>query len=55
MFAFIGSGKSLFLANDGKRYIPGKLSDMASQYVKLAGFNRSGAFHIYLHNTATTM
>ena len=34
MFAFIGSGKPLFLANNGKRYVPGKLSDMASKYVK---------------------
>jgi integrase/recombinase XerD len=55
MFAFIGSGKSLFLANNGKRYVPGKLSDMASQYVNLAGFDRTGACHLYLHNTATTM
>ena len=55
MFAYIGSGKSLFLANNGKRYVPGKLSDMASQYVKLAGFDRTGACHLYRHNTATTM
>ncbi|MBC3766704.1 tyrosine-type recombinase/integrase [Neptunicella marina] len=55
MFSFIGSGKALFLANNGKRYIPGKLSDMASQYVKLAGFDRTGACHLYRHNTATTM
>jgi integrase/recombinase XerD len=54
-FAFIGSGKSLFIANNGKRYVPGKLSDMASQYVKLAGFDRTGACHLYRHNTATTM
>ncbi len=43
MFAFIGSGKALFLANNRKRYVPGKLSDMASLYVKLAGFDRTGA------------
>lgn len=55
MFAFIGSGKALFLANNGKRYVPGKLSDMASQYVKLAGFDRTGACHLYRHNTASTM
>jgi len=55
MFASIGSGKALFLANNGKRYMPGKLSDMASQYVKLAGFNRTGACHLFRHNTATTM
>ena len=55
MFAIIGSGKALFLANNGKRYVPGKLSDMACQYVKLAGFDRTGACHLYRHNTATTM
>tara|TARA_R110001583_G_scaffold54668_1_gene167003 strand:+ start:1718 stop:2671 length:954 start_codon:yes stop_codon:yes gene_type:complete len=55
MFAFIGSGKCLFLANNGKRYAPGKVSDMASLYVKLAGFDRTGACHLYRHNTATTM
>lgn len=55
IFAFIGSGKALFLANNGKRYVPGKLSDMASQYVKLAGFDRTGACHLFRHNTTTTM
>jgi integrase/recombinase XerD len=55
MFASIGSGKAMFLANNGKRYVPGKLSDMASQYVKLAGFDRTGACHLFRHNTATTM
>lgn len=55
MFAFIGSGKALFLATNGKRYVPGKLSDMASRYVKLAGFDRNGACHLYRHYTATTM
>ncbi|MFT5708266.1 MAG: integrase/recombinase XerD [Oceanospirillaceae bacterium] len=54
-FAFISSGKALFLANNGKRYVAGKLSDMASQYVKLAGFDRTGACHLFRHNTATTM
>lgn len=37
IFAFIGSEKALFLAKNGKCYVPGKSSDMASQYVKLAG------------------
>lgn len=55
MFAFIGSGKALFLVYKGKLYVPGKLSDMASQYAKLAGLDRSGACHLYRHNTATTM
>lgn len=55
MFAFIGSGKALFLANNGKRYVQGKLSDMASQYVKLPGLDRTGTCHLFRHNTATTM
>jgi integrase/recombinase XerD len=29
-FAFINSGKALFLANNGKRFVRGKLSDMVS-------------------------
>jgi integrase/recombinase XerD len=28
---------------------------MASQYVKLAGLGRSGACHLYRHNSGTTM
>jgi integrase/recombinase XerD len=55
MSDFIGSGSALFLANNGKRYKPGKLSDMASQYVKLAGIDRPGACHLYRHSTATEM
>lgn len=55
MFAFIGSGNSLFLANNGKRYKLGKLSDMASQYVKLAGIERPRACHLYRHSTVTEM
>lgn len=55
MFAFIGAGKALFLDNNGKRYLLDKLSDMASQYVKMAGSDRSGACYLYCHNTATTM
>ena len=37
MFAFTGSEKALFLINNGKRYVPGKLLDMALQYANLAG------------------
>jgi integrase/recombinase XerD len=55
MFAFIGSGNALFLANNGKRYKPGKLSDMASQYVKLAGIDRPGSCHLFRHSTASEM
>jgi integrase/recombinase XerD len=55
MMAFPGSGNTLFLANNGKRYLPGKLSDLAARYVKLAGLNRPGACHLFRHATATTM
>jgi integrase/recombinase XerD len=55
MFELIVTCKSLFLANNGKRYVLGKSSDMVSKYVKLAGFDRTGACYLYHHNTATTM
>ncbi len=55
LFASIGCGNALFLASNGKRYVPGKLSDMASQYVKLAGIHRNGACHLFRHSTATEM
>ena len=32
-----------------------KLSDMASQYLKLAGFDCTGACNLYRHNATTTM
>ena len=35
--SFISSGSALFLANNGKRFKPNKLSDMVSRYVMLAG------------------
>ncbi len=37
MMAFIGSGNNLFVANNGKQFLPGKLSEMVSKYVKLSG------------------
>ncbi|MCP4984800.1 MAG: tyrosine-type recombinase/integrase [Colwellia sp.] len=55
MISFIGSGSTLFLANNGKRYTPNKLSEMASRYVKLSGIKRAGACHLFRHATATTM
>jgi integrase/recombinase XerD len=55
MFELIVTGESLTLANNGKRHVPGKLSDMTSQHVKLAGFDRTGACHSYRQNTAATM
>ena len=53
--SFIGSGSALFLANNGKRYKPNKLSDMVSRYVKLSGIKRAGSCYLFRHATATTM
>lgn len=53
--SFIASGSALFLANNGKRYKPNKLSDMVSRYVKLAGIKRAGSCYLFRHATATTM
>jgi len=55
MFTYIASSNALFLANNGKRYKPNKLSDMASGYVKLAGICRQGSCYLFRHATATTM
>lgn len=55
-FVVIGSGETLFLANNGKAYLPSKLfSSLASKYVKLAGLQRQGACHLFRHATATSM
>lgn len=51
--SFIGSGSALFLASNGKRYRPNKLTDMAVSYVKLAGLKRGGACNLFRHATAT--
>jgi integrase/recombinase XerD len=53
--AFLGSGSTLFLGNNGKRYRPNQLSGMVSRYVKLAGLQRSGACHLFRHSMATIM
>ena len=52
---FVGSGNTLFLANNGKQFLPGKLSEIAAKYVKLSGIKRAGACHLFRHATATTM
>ncbi len=54
-FAFLASGTTLFLANNGKCYRPNQLSDMVSRYVKLAGLQRPGSCHLFRHSTATIM
>lgn len=53
--ALISSGSALFLANNGKRYRAGKLSEMVGRYVKLSGMKRRGACHLFRHATATIM
>ncbi len=53
--SFINSGSALFLANNGKRFRPNKLSDMVSRYVMLAGIKRNGSCYLFRHATATTM
>ena len=55
MLSFVGFGSALFLANNGKRYSANKLSEMTGHYVKLSGFKRGGACHLFRHVTATTM
>lgn len=53
--SFVDSGNTLFLANNGQAYKPGKLSEMVSRYIRLAGIKRFGACHLFRHITATTM
>ena len=54
-FASIASGSALFLANNGKQYKAGKLSEMVGRYVRLCGMKRGGACHLFRHATATIM
>jgi len=53
--AYLGSGTTLFLANNGKRFRPNQLSELVSRYVRLAGLKRSGSCHLFRHATATIM
>ncbi len=53
--AFIGTDDTLFIANNGKPYLPNKLSEMSARYVKLGGIKRAGACHLFRHATATAM
>lgn len=54
-FANMGSGHALFLDNRGRRYKPRQLTELASQYVKLAGIKKPGASNLFRHTTATLM
>lgn len=53
--AHIKSGCGLFLNDNGNRYRVNALSDMASRYVRFAGFKRAGSCHLFRHSTATIM
>ena len=55
MLAYIGSGKSLFLCNNGKRFRPNLLSGLMSKYIKKANINKSGSCHQFRHAAATHM
>ncbi|WP_042146367.1 MULTISPECIES: tyrosine-type recombinase/integrase [unclassified Pseudoalteromonas] len=50
-----GGDGTLFLANNGKAFLPPRMSELASKYVKLAGFRKGGACNLYRHSTATLM
>jgi site-specific recombinase XerD len=53
--SFVCSENTLFLANNGKAYKPGKLSELTSRYIRLAGIKHFGACHLFRHITATAM
>lgn len=53
--AKVGSGRSLFLANDGERFREQRLTRIASHYVKRAGIKKRGACNLFRHTTATLM
>jgi integrase/recombinase XerD len=53
--ATISSGSALFLNDKGTRFRVNALSDAASRFVRLAGFKRGGACHLFRHSTATIM
>ena len=54
-FAIKNSGKSLFLANDGKAFRPSQLSELVAKYIKLADIRKGGACNQYRHAAATHM
>ena len=50
-----GGDGMFFFANNGKAFLPPRMSELASKYVKLAGFRKGGACNLYRHSTATLM
>lgn len=53
--ASLSTGSAMFITGKGERFRLNALSDMASRYVRLAGFKRPGACHLFRHTTATMM
>ncbi|WP_293751628.1 tyrosine-type recombinase/integrase [uncultured Paraglaciecola sp.] len=49
------SGKTLFLANNGKAFRPTQLSELVAKYIKLADIRKGGACNQYRHAAATHM
>jgi len=49
------SGKTLFLANNGKPFRPTQLSELVAKYIKLADIRKGGACNQYRHAAATHM
>ncbi|QYJ85244.1 tyrosine-type recombinase/integrase [Shewanella mesophila] len=53
--ANVHSGKTLFLANNGKPFRAAQLSELVAKYIKLADVRKSGACNQYRHAAATHM
>lgn len=49
------SGNTLFLANNGKPFRVGQLSELVAKYIKLADIRKAGACNQYRHAAATHM
>ena len=49
------SGKTLFLANNGKPFRPTQLSELVAKYIRLADIRKVGACNQYRHAAATHM
>ena len=53
--ATIASGRTLFLANNGKPFRPAQLSELAGKYIRLANVKKTGGCNQYRHAAATHM
>ncbi|TPV56937.1 integrase [Aestuariibacter sp. GS-14] len=54
-YASIHSGKTLFLANNGKPFRVAQLSELVAKYIKLSEVRKAGACNQYRHAAATHM